>query len=137
MRRRLNPLKWLAIIAALLLVPAAVGQSIRIAGVTPNRVVFASQTAATTSDRQLIVLSNGGDDQLHITRLVVTGDFDGTHDCPEALPSGAECRIWVFFKPSAAGVHTGQVTITDDAGTQKVSLRGTGTPVVPGSLAQR
>lgn len=137
MHRRLNPVQWLALIAALLLVPAAVGQSIRIAGVTPNRVVFASQTAATTSEQQLIVVSNGGDDQLHITRLVVSGDFDGTHDCPDVLPSGAECRIWVFFKPSAAGTRTGQVTITDDAGTQKVFLRGTGTPVVPGSLTQR
>jgi hypothetical protein len=137
MQRQFIPVKWLAIFVAVLLVPAAIGQSIRIAGVTPNRVIFATQTAATASERQLIVLSNGGDDPLHITRLAASGDFDGTHDCPEVLPSGGECRIWVFFKPSAAGTHTGQVTITDDAGTQKVSLRGTGTPVVPGSLAQR
>jgi hypothetical protein len=133
----LEPAKWLAILVVLLLAPVAFGQSISLAGVTPNRVTFAAQASATTSERQQIVLSNAGDDPLHITRLAVTGDFDGTHDCPEVLQSGGECRIWVAFKPSAAGARTGQVTITHDAGTQKVLLRGTATPVVAPSLAQR
>jgi hypothetical protein len=42
------------------------------------------------------------------------------------LLSGANCTLTVTFKPTASGTRTATVAITDGAGTQTVSLTGTG-----------
>jgi hypothetical protein len=78
----------------------------------------------------VITLSNPGLDALAITRIAITGDFAITHDCPALLPAGEECRISVSFKPSGEGARAGQLKITDDAGTQRVVLVGTGMPAL-------
>ena len=111
----------------------AVGQSISVAAVGPTRVDFGPQGSATTSERRVIILTNAGLDALPVTQITKRGDFAVTHDCPGLLPAGEECRIWVSFKPSGEGVREGQLTITDEAGTQKVVLLGTGTPVLEAS----
>jgi hypothetical protein len=136
-RRRLRSAPRLAILATVLVAPLASGQTISLAGVAPNQVSFGTQTAATLSQPQLIVLSNAGDVPLHITRLALKGDFAYRHDCPGELGPGAECRIWVAFKPSAVGPRTGQIAITNDAGIQKIALSGTATTSVPASMAQK
>jgi hypothetical protein len=136
-RRGLCSAKWLAILVAVLVAPLAFGQSISLAGVAPNQVSFGTQTVATISQPQLIVLSNAGDAPLHITKLALKGEFAYRHDCPGELEPGAECRIWVAFKPSAVGPRTGQLAITNDAGIQKVALSGTATTAVPASMAQK
>jgi|GEM_PF-4990451 len=136
-RRGLRSAKWLAILVIVLVAPLAYGQSISLAGVAPNQVSFGSQSTTTLSQPQLIVLSNAGDAPLHITRLALKGDFAYRHDCPGELEPGAECRIWVAFKPSAVGPRAGQLAITSDAGIQKVALSGTATTAVPSSMAQK
>jgi len=124
----------LILICATILSPSgAVGQSISVAAVRPTRVDFGPQVSATTSERRVIILTNAGSDALPITRIALRGDFAVLHDCPSLLPAGEECRIWVSFKPSGEGVREGQLTITDEAGTQRVVLLGTGTPVLEAS----
>ena len=124
----------LILICATILWPAgAVGQSISVAAVGPTLVDFGRQVSATTSEKRVIMLTNAGSDALPITKIALRGDFVIMHDCPNLLPAGEECRIWVSFKPSGDGVRAGQLTITDEAGTQRVALLGTGTPVLEAS----
>jgi len=121
------------LICATLSPSSAVGQSISVAAVGPSRVDFGPQVSATTSERRLIILTNAGSDALPITRIALTGNFAVTHDCPALLPAGEECRIWVSFKPSGEGVREGELTINDEAGTQRVDLLGRGMPVLEAS----
>jgi hypothetical protein len=137
-RRKINPAILFAIsmilICATILWPAgAVGQSMSVVAVGPTLVDFGPQVSATTSEKRVILLANAGSDALPITRIALRGDFVVTHDCPSVLPVGEECRIWVSFKPSGEGVRAGQLTIADEAGTQRVALLGTGTPVLEAS----
>ena|SRR5580693_4048086 len=137
-RRKISPAILFAItlilICATILWPAgAVGQSISVVAVGPNLVDFGPQVSATTSEKRVILLANAGSDALPITSIAPRGDFVVRHDCPSVLPAGEECRIWVSFKPSGEGVRAGQLTITDEAGTQKVVLLGSGTPVLEAS----
>jgi len=137
-RQKMSPAILFAIsvilICATILSPSdAVSQSISVAAVGPTRVDFGPQVSATTSDRRVIILTNAGSDALPITQIAPRGDFAVIHDCPGLLPAGEECRIWVSFKPSGMGVREGQLTITDEAGTQRVVLLGTGMPVLEAS----
>ena len=137
-RRKISPAILFAIslilICATILWPAgAVGQSISVAAVGPTLVDFGRQVSATTSEKRVIMLTNAGSDALPITKIALRGDFVIMHDCPNLLPAGEECRIWVSFKPSGEGVRAGQLTITDESGTQRVALLGTGTPLLEAS----
>ncbi len=137
-RRKISPAILFAIsltlICSTILWPAgAVGQSISVASVGPTLADFGPQASATTSEKRVIILSNAGSDALPITKIALRGDFVVMHDCPSLLPAGEECRMWVSFKPSGEGVRAGQLTITDEAGTQRVVLLGTGTPVLEAS----
>ena len=137
-RRKISPAILFAIslilICATILWPAgAVGQSISVAAVGPTLVDFGRQVSATTSEKRVIMLTNAGSDALPITKIALRGDFVVMHDCPNLLPAGEECRIWVSFKPSGEGVRAGQLTITDESGTQRVALLGTGTPLLEAS----
>ena len=124
----------LILICATILWPAgAVGQSISVAAVGPTLLDFGRQVSATTSEKRVIMLTNAGSDALPITKIALRGDFVVMHDCPNLLPAGEECRIWVSFKPSGEGVRAGQLTITDESGTQRVALLGTGTPLLEAS----
>ena len=137
-RGRLGAATWLTniviFICATVFSPAgAVGQSISVAAVGPTRMDFGPQMSATTSERRVIILTNAGLDPMPVMRVALRGDFKAANECPRLLPAGEECRIWVSFKPSGEGVHAGQLTITDDAGTQTVVLLGRGTPVLNAS----
>ena len=137
-RRKMSPAilfaSSLILICATILWPAgAIGQSMSVVAVGPTLVDFGPQVSATTSEKRVILMANAGSDALPITRIALRGDFVVRHDCPSVLPAGEECRIWVSFKPSGEGARAGQLTITDEAGTQKVALLGTGTPVLEAS----
>jgi len=93
---------------------------------------------------QFVIMSNTGNATLTITRLAVTGtnasDFGQTNTCGSSLAAGAKCTISVTFKPSAGGVRTAALSITDNAphSPQTVSLSGTSTaPTVSLSPTKR
>jgi hypothetical protein len=70
---------------------------------------------------------------LNITNVAVSGDFQQTNGCGSAVAPVTTCAIQVTFKPTASGLRTGTLTITDDApggGIQTVKLTGTGIPIV-------
>ena len=137
-RQRLGLATWfptfvILIFATIVSSSGAVGQSITVAAVGPTRLDFGPQASATTSRSRVIILANAGLDPMPVSQISITGDFVATHECPRLLPAGEECRIWVSFKPAAEGVRAGRLIITDEAGTQRVVLFGTGMPVLKAS----
>jgi uncharacterized repeat protein (TIGR01451 family) len=91
-------------------------------------VVFGTQLVGTTSAAQNVTLTNNGASALTINSIVVAGDFAQTNNCGSSVAAGASCVIQVTFTPSAVGVSSGSLTITDSgAGSPRtISLSGTG-----------
>jgi hypothetical protein len=76
---------------------------------------------------QNVVLFNAGNGLLSISSITTSGDFTMTTSCGSTLAAGASCTISVTFLPQAAGARSGMVVITDNAGTQRITLSGVGT----------
>lgn len=66
--------------------------------------------------------------QLDPSSILVSGDFQLSHNCGTSLAAGASCTILVIFKPAGTGARAGTLTIQDNASgsPQMVSLSGTG-----------
>ena len=103
---------------------------------TPSPVAFSNQIISTTSAAQVLTLTNGGTDTLHLTTVALGGtnvsDFaiaTGT-TCTNGstLAAAGTCIVNLTFTPGAAGNRTATITFTDDASptTQVVNLSGTG-----------
>lgn len=104
-----------------------------VAGIAPTSVTFQSQLVHTTSGRQFVVLSNTGTGALSFsgTGISTSGDFAQTNNCGTAVLPATSCQITVTFTPTATGSRTGKINVTDNAGTQTVSLSGTGASAAP------
>ena len=104
---------------------------------TPSPVAFNNQRQNTTSGVQVLTLSNGGTDTLHVTTVALGGtnasEFaivgTGTTCTNGAtVAAGGTCIVNLTFTPTALGSQTATVTFADDANpvTQVVTLTGTG-----------
>jgi 6-phosphogluconolactonase (cycloisomerase 2 family) len=104
-----------------------------IASTTPSSLNFGNQTVNTTSSPLTVMLSNTGTANLDISDISIggtnSGDFAQTNDCGSVLPFGASCNIQVTFTPTAGGVRSATLGISDNApgSPQTVTLGGTGT----------
>ena len=68
---------------------------------------------------------------LTISSIATSGDFalaSSTKPCGSTLAAGKNCKITVTFTPTAVGMRTGTLTITDNSPSspQTVALSGTG-----------
>jgi hypothetical protein len=99
-------------------------------GLSPSAIAFGTQVVGTTSGPQSTTLTNTGTAPFSVTALAASGDFAlSSPDCatlPVTLQPNGVCTLLVTFSPTAAGVRTGTVTITDDLGQQFASLTGDG-----------
>ncbi len=97
------------------------------ASVTPASLSFSSQVIGTTSSARSITVQSTGTGPLQVSQIAVSGPFGETDNCIAApIASGSSCTISVTFSPAVTGSAGGSVTITDNAGTQTVSLSGSG-----------
>jgi hypothetical protein len=98
---------------------------------SPTSLNFGVQLVDTRSAAQNATLTNSGTATLTISDIAACGDFVQRNDCGSSVPAGESCTIKVAFIPSAKGVRTGMVMITDDAAAspQTIVLTGTGTVV--------
>lgn len=107
------------------------------ADVFPNSLSFPDQLVGTLSATQTVKLSNNGNiSALPVSRVVFSGaqaaDFSETDNCLPSVPGHGSCEINVLFKPSATGLRSATMTITDNGGaTQNVSVSGTGKAELP------
>ncbi|SPE24315.1 hypothetical protein SBA2_180007 [Acidobacteriia bacterium SbA2] len=95
-------------------------------GLSPASLNFPAQTVSTKSAPQMITLTNTGNAALSPLTITRSGPFAETNNCGGFVAVGASCAISVAFSPINAGTGSGTLTLTDNAGTQTVSLSGTG-----------
>jgi hypothetical protein len=89
---------------------------------------FSGTGVGNSSVPQNVVLFNAGNGLLTIGSISVSGyDFTLSTTCGGTLASGASCTISVTFLPQATGPRSGMVTISDNAGNQRITLSGVGT----------
>jgi hypothetical protein len=102
------------------------------AALDKTSITFGGQTITTKSSSQVVTLTDSGTSFLTITSISVTGanasDFAASNTCPATVPSGASCKITVWFTPSIVGLETAAITIVDSAAgsPHMISLTGTG-----------
>jgi len=84
----------------------------------PAGLVFPAQSLGSTSQPQIVTLTNGDAAQT-ITNIMIVGDdpqdFSQTNTCSASLPPGSQCTISVTFTPTVAGIRKASVAITDSA----------------------
>jgi hypothetical protein len=101
--------------------------------VAPGSLTFSGQNVGIESAPQPVTLLNFGSVQLSVGSVAVSGGFKQNNNCLPTVAALASCTINVSFLPTATGLQTGALTITDYAGNspQTVALSGTGvTPAV-------
>lgn len=98
------------------------------ASLTPASLTFPGVLVGSSSPSQLVTLANGGNADLTISSIQISGDFSQTNNCPPTLPAGSSCGINVTFTPNTAGVRSGSLAISDNApGSPQLSaLNGAG-----------
>lgn len=100
------------------------------ATVTPSSLSFSSQLLGTSRTAKNVTVQSSGTGPLQVTNVAVTGPFSQTNTCSGSIAPAGSCTISVVFSPVAAGSASGVLTITDNAGTQTVSLTGNGSAPV-------
>jgi hypothetical protein len=116
--------------------PIPIGSTVRVT-VRPRVVKFGSQLVGTTSGNRIIVVKSrwGNKAPLVMGNLAIRGSSDfaivpSATTCMVglALVPGRQCQIAATFSPSAPGVRTASIIITDNAShsPQSVSLFGRG-----------
>jgi hypothetical protein len=98
------------------------------ASVVPGSLNFVPQIDGTGSLTQTVTVTNSSGTALNVS-LGISGDFAQTTTCGGGIAAGASCAIYVTFMPTAVGVRSGVLAITNDAGglSQTVALSGMGT----------
>ena len=101
---------------------------------TPGSVSFpVLRTVETTTLSRKVRVTNVGCGELDVGGITVTGpdpgDFAQSSNCPPTVASGGSCLVTITFTPTAQGVRTASVSITDSApgSPQTVPLTGRGT----------
>ena len=106
--------------------PASSGASLQ-----PTSLSFGQQGTGSSSAAQSVTLTNSGNAVLSISNIGLSGansgDFAQTNSCGSSVVAGANCAILVTFKPTAAGLRSASLTVTDNASgsPQTVALTGT------------
>ena len=101
-----------------------------IATLTPTAVSFSSQVLGTTSTTKTVTLSNTGTGPMLVTSVSASGPFNQTNTCTASIAPAGTCAILVSFTPAVVGSASGALTFAGNAGTQIVSLTGTGSAPV-------
>jgi hypothetical protein len=101
--------------------------------VSPQSLGFGPQMTGATSSAQTVSLYNSASARLNISSIAASGPFSATSSCGSTLGPGASCTIMVTFRPEAAGIQSGGVTIVSNSqvSPQTVPLTGTGTASPP------
>jgi len=99
--------------------------------VVPGSLAFQPQAVNTTSGAQSVALYNIGTGPLQLNTATAPAPFSATNNCNTNISPGGGCTISVSFKPASTGAATGALSINTNAGSQIVSLSGSGTSAAP------
>jgi len=103
------------------------------ASLSPASLSFPGTNLGSSSASQQATLTNTGSVALGISGVSASGDFNQTNTCGTSLAGGANCKITVTFIPTANGLRSGTLSVSDDASgsPQTASLTGTGLSTTP------
>jgi sugar lactone lactonase YvrE len=90
---------------------------------------FGSQAVGVASASQTVTVTNIGTNSLTVGNVAASGDFLQTNTCTiTAVAASGTCTITVTFSPTASGLRSGAISITDNAsnGPQTIRLSGVG-----------
>ena len=88
---------------------------------------FGLVTIGASSAVEYVLVANTGQSAATLDSFTAGGDFHVQQNtCGASLPAQTGCSIGIVFTPTARGDRTGTFTVTDSAGTQTLSLAGTG-----------
>jgi Abnormal spindle-like microcephaly-assoc'd, ASPM-SPD-2-Hydin len=99
---------------------------------TPTSLAFPVTVVGTTSDALAVNIKNTGTGTVTLNSVVLGGTnpaaFEYLTGCGTSLAAGANCNLFVGFKPTVAGAASATITVTDNAtgSPQVVALTGTG-----------
>jgi hypothetical protein len=108
--------------------------------ITPSTTsfTFAPQLINTSSQAQVLTLTNTGNVSATLTGFTVSGDFAQTNTCGTSLAPGNSCTVSITFTPTVRGGALGTLEANFGSITF-VSLTGTGQAILaaatPGSLS--
>jgi uncharacterized repeat protein (TIGR01451 family) len=89
----------------------------------PSTITFSNLPLLTTSAPYTVTLTNAGTNTLTITGIGTTGDFASpSNSCAGSITSGSSCTVNVTFTPSALGLRTGSLLISDNAANSPQSV---------------
>jgi len=84
----------------------------------PTAVAFAGTVPVGSNSggcSENVLLANASSSgTVSISSITIAGDFTQTNDCPSTLTAATSCVVQVTFAPTAAGLRTGTLSITDD-----------------------
>ncbi len=90
------------------------------------------QKVGTASPSETVFFTNYNTTTMSFQSVTVTGDFSTTANCKGgSVPQFIDCDVPITFTPTAAGLRTGTLTVTDSdpSSPQTVELSGMGTYV--------
>ena len=93
---------------------------------SPASYTFGTVAVNGYSSWKAFTLSNAGSSAITVGNVAISGPFQMSSYCSGSLAAGANCTVWVLFAPKANGVFSGQLSVSDSAGTQTASVSGTG-----------
>lgn len=95
---------------------------------TPASVSFGQVEVGTTSAPLQVQAANASGVAVPLTSIAVTASFAlASNSCgTESLAAETSCQLMVVFEPTQAGAASGLLTLVDGAGTQTVTLAGSG-----------
>ncbi len=98
---------------------------------TPSLNFPLAQRVSTASPSESVFFTDYNTNSLSFQSVTVTGDFSTTETCQKSVAQYAACSVPITFAPTASGLRTGTLTVTDsDASSpQTVNLSGMGTYV--------
>jgi len=99
--------------------------------VAPTSLTFPSQPVGTSSEPQVVTLTNTSAVAVTISQISYSGDFSESNSCIPALPVAGTCQISITFSPTLGGKRSGGLSIADNAtgSPQTVTLTGAGTGI--------
>ena len=98
--------------------------------IVPSNLSFGSVTVEASSSAQLVNLANLSQAQINIESIVVNGPFSETNNCRGVVKPKSSCSISVTFRPTTAGLVSGNIIVSVVEGTgvspYAIALSGTG-----------
>jgi outer membrane autotransporter protein len=101
-----------------------------VTGVAPELVVsetilsFPESTVGSSSQPQVVTISNQGDVLLTINSITTEGDYSQSNNCGTGVAADASCDIQVVFTPQSSGDASGTLNIDTSDGLSTVILSG-------------